>query len=450
MNMAPDIALPRPVSAGRDLNDLIRLAWPMVVVAFAVSLAQNLQTAILGHGNESASLYVLSLTQPFSFLFLAILECLAITNQVFSARSLNQWSRQKLLPATSLLATAGIVITGCVGGLISLSAPLLMKFLPVADTQFYSLKLPLFFLSMLPFVMLEMCNSALRGQGKSAASMVLVLANICLNASLCYFCYHVKNLGFWSVIIANALSSTVLIPVALALVWQAGKGETDQQPGAFIPRLTGLMLNVGLPVFASLVILFFGSVLIIPLLGQLGEQYVSAFLIVSRIRMLIVIPAVACGSALAIMLNQRMSTHSAVALKRLLLRGMGFIGALYLLLTVGVYLLESQLVSLLSVDARIQHISTAMMMMLLPAFFITPFVASLQALLEQLNQAKRVLILTVAIELATVAVILTGWKAFDQLNAVLYLILAFNIIYFIAFGREFFRLSDKIGDRNVL
>ncbi|NKI73706.1 MATE family efflux transporter [Dickeya sp. CFBP 2040] len=450
MNTTPDIALPQRQSVGRDISDLIKLSWPMVIVAFAVSLAQNIQTAILGHGNESTSLYVLSVIQPFSFLFLSILECLAISNQVFSARSMHQWSKQKLLPATAIMATLGMAIVGLLAGIISLSSPLLTQLLPVATPAFYSQVLPLYFVSMLPFIMLEMCNSALRGQSKSAVSMMVVLANIALNAAICYYCYHVQNLGFWSVIIANALSASLLTPIALLLVRQTGKGCTDPQPGAFIPRLTGLLLNVGLPVFASLVILFFSSVLIIPLLGTIGEEYVSAYLVVSRLRMLIVIPAVACGSALAIMFNQRMSTNSDSELKRLLQRGMGFISVLYLLLTVAVYFLESRLVGILSGDQQIQYISTSMMMVLLPAFFITPFVASLQALLEQLDQAKRVLILTVIIEAATVVAMLAGWKHFTQLNTILYLILAFNIIYFIAFGREFIRLAAKIGEKNVL
>lgn len=450
MNSSQNIALTSRQSAGRDISDLIRLAWPMVVVAFTVSMAQYMQTAILGHGGESTSLYILSLIQPFSFLFLAILECLAISNQVFSARSMHKWSKQKILPATSIMATVGIIIVALLAGLVSLSAPLLMKALPVINPQFYSQILPLYFLSMLPFMMLEMCNSALRGQGKSATSMMLVLANLSLNAGICYFCYHEKNMGFWSVIVANAVSAAALIPAALLLVWQTGKGHVDNQHGAFIPRLTALLLNVGLPVFASLVILFFGSVLIIPLLGALGEQYVSAFLLVNRLKMLIVIPAVACGSALAIMLNQRMSTHGESELKQLLHRGMGFVGVLYLLLTAVVYLFEAPLIGMLSGDEQIQRISTSMVMLLLPVFFITPFVASLQSLLEQLDQAKRVLVLTVIIETATVAVMLFGWKHFSQLNTILYLILAFNIIYFIAFGREFIRLAGKIGGKDVL
>lgn len=450
MNTTPDIALPQRQSAGRDISDLIRLAWPMVIVAFAVSLAQNIQTAILGHGNESASLYILSVIQPFSFLFLAILECFTISNQVFSARSMNQWSKQKLMPAAVIMATLGIAIVGLVASIISLSSSLLAQLLPVASPTFYSQILPLYFISMLPFIMLEMCNSALRGQSKSAFSMMIVLANIGLNATICYYCYHVQNLGFWSVIIANALSASLLTPIALLLVRCTGKGFVDPQPGAFIPRLTGLLLSVGLPVFTSLVILFFGSVLVIPLLGAMGDEYVSAYLVVSRLRMLIVIPAVACGSALAIMFNQRMSTHPDIELKRLLQRGMGFISILYILLTIAVYFLESRLIGILSGDEQIQHISTSMMMVLLPAFFITPFVASLQALLEQLDRAKRVLMLTVLIEITTVVTILAGWKYFTQLNTILYLILAFNVIYFIAFGREFIRLITQSGVKNVL
>lgn len=196
MNSPSEMTMPRRQSLGKDITDLMKLAWPMIIVAIAVSFSQNIQTAILGHGSETGSIYLLSMLQPFSFLFLAILECLAITNQVFSARSLNLWSRQKVLKATSLLATLGILIVALLSGATALCSSLLQAMLPVAGNEFYASALPLYFLSMLPFIQLEMCNSALRGQGKSALSMVLVIAYIVLNALLCYACYQFYGLGF--------------------------------------------------------------------------------------------------------------------------------------------------------------------------------------------------------------------------------------------------------------
>jgi Na+-driven multidrug efflux pump len=450
MNTSPEMTLLRRNSLSKDIADLLKLAWPMIVVAIAVSFSQNIQTAILGHGKETSSIYLLSMLQPFSFLFLAILECLAITNQVFSARSLNMWSRQKVLAATSLLATLGIVIVALLSGGTALCAPLLQTLLPVASNAFYSSALPLYFLSMLPFIQLEMCNSALRGQGKSALSMLLVIAYIVLNALICYTGYQVYGLGFNSIIISNALASALLIPVALWLVWRTGRHVEDDRPGAFIPRLSGLLLQVGMPIFASLVVLFFSSLLIFPLIGTLGEQYVAGFLIVTKIRMFIVIPAVACGSALAILINQRLAISSGEELKRLLHRGLAFICIIYLLLTSGIYFTEVSLIKILSGDRIIQDVSSQILLILLPTFFMTSFVASLQALLEQLEQARRVLVLTVIIELLTVITLLVGWDKFSQLQSIMNLIIVFNVVYFIAFGREYWRLANKIGSENVL
>lgn len=435
---------------GRDIADLLRLAWPMIVVAVAVSFSQNIQTAILGHGAETTSIYWLSMLQPFGFLFLAILECLAISNQVFSARSLNLWSKQKVLKATTILAAFGILILALLSGATAVSAPWLEKLLPVSGGRFYQEALPLYFLSMLPFIQLEMCNSALRGQGKSALSMLLVIAYIVLNACISYTCYHVYSLGFYSILVANALASGLLIPVATWLVWRVGREEQDDRPQAFMPRLKGLVQQVGLPIFASFIVVFFSSLLVFPLIGTLGEQYVAAFLIITKIRMFIVIPAVACGSALAILINQRLTISRGEELRRLLHRGLMFIGGLYLVLTVGVYLSEHALIGLLSGDGSIREASARMMLVLLPTFFLTAFVASLQALLEQLDQARRVLILTVIIELLMVTVLLAGWERLSNLNAIMGVIIVFSTINFLAFASEYWRLAKKIGRGHVL
>ncbi|MEN5151396.1 MATE family efflux transporter [Pseudomonas orientalis] len=450
MSTSPGLVLPQRQGAGRDIADLLKLAWPMIVVAVAVSFSQNIQTAILGHGAETTSLYWLSMIQPFSFLFLAILECLAISNQVFSARSVNLWSRQKVLRATLLLAVLGMLVIAFVSAAFALSAPWLENMLPVAGTHFYQQALPLYFLSMLPFVQLEMCNSALRGQGRSAASMLLVMAFIVLNGAICYTSYHVYGLGFYSIIVANALASCLLIPIATGLVWRVGRQAQDDRPQAFIPRLKGLLAQVGLPIFASFIVVFFSSLLVFPLIGKVGEQYVAAFLIITKIRMFIVIPAVACGSALAILINQRLTVTSGEGLKWLLHRGLMFIGGLYLVLTVAVYFSESRLIGLLSGDDAIREASSQMMLILLPTFFLTAFVASLQALLEQLDQARRVLILTVIIELLMVIVLWVGWERFSSVKSILGIIIVFSAINFLAFANEYWRLANKLGREHVL
>ncbi|WP_260955686.1 MATE family efflux transporter [Pseudomonas citri] len=450
MNTSPDLALSQRQGASRDIADLLKLAWPMIVVAVAVSFSQNIQTAILGHGAETTSIYWLSMIQPFSFLFLAILECLAITNQVFSARSLNLWSRQKVLVATSILSVLGILVVALLSGAIALCAPWLEKLLPVSGGGFYQEALPLYFLSILPFIHLEMCNSALRGQGKSTLSMFLVIAYIVLNAGICYISYHVYGLGFYSIIVANALASGLLMPVATLLVWRVGRQQQDDRPHAFLARLKGLLQLVGLPIFVSFIVVFFSSLLVFPLIGTLGEQYVAAFLIITKIRMFIVIPAVACGSALAILVNQRLTISSGEGLRRLLHRGLMFIGGLYAVLTVGVYLSEETLIGILSGNGTIRDASQQMMLILLPTFFLTAFVASLQALLEQLDQARRVLILTVIIELLMVIVLLVGWDRLSSLNAIMSIIITFSAINFLAFANEYWRLANKIGSEHVI
>jgi uncharacterized membrane protein len=108
------------------------------------------------------------------------------------------------------------------------------------------------------------------------------------------------------------------------------------------------------------------------------------------------------------------------------------------------------LIKILSGDRIIQDVSSQILLILLPTFFMTSFVASLQALLEQLEQARRVLVLTVIIELLTVITLLVGWDKFSQLQSIMNLIIVFNVVYFIAFGREYWRLANKIGSENVL
>ncbi|MGM3226120.1 MATE family efflux transporter [Dickeya zeae] len=437
-----------PAASG-DIRQIVALAWPMMVTAVVVSLSQNMQIAILGNGAESQTLLTLSFLQPFNFLFIAILECLAITNQVFSARSRHDWPRQRIWHSTLLLGALGVVVTALAALVCRVLALPLSDWMNSPDLALMRTAAPAYLLSMTPFLALEMCNAALRGQGRTVSAMALMCSYVLLSAAGCYLGFHVYQLGFEAVLLANSLPALVLLPAALWSLRQAATPVLDERPRAFVPRLLALLANAGLPVGFSMLVVFFSSMVIFPLVAALGAGFLPAFLIVIKLRAFFIIPAVATGSAIAILLNQRRRTHPASRLVALLNNGVWLIVLAYLALTLGVCWARNGILAGFSNDEVIRQSSQILLWLLLPTFFLTSLVAALQTLLEQVDRGRRVLLFTLVLELLMVAVALGAHRYFSDIQAIASLIVAFSLVYAVVFLREYRLLACALGEQDA-
>lgn len=436
-------------TANGDIRHILALAWPMMITAVVVSLSQNLQIAILGNGVQSQTLLTLSFLQPFNFLFIAIMECLAITNQVFSARSRHDWPRQRIRQSSFLLAVAGVVATLLVAALCWLLATPLARWMNSDDLSLMRSAAPGYLLSMAPFLALEVVNAALRGQGRTVQAMSLMCSYVLFNAAGCYLGFHVYQLGFDAVLLANSIPALLLLPWAVMALGRVTTPVPDDRSGAFIPRLLALLADAGIPVFFSMLVVFFSSMALFPLVAKLGEGYLPAFLIVIKLRAFFIIPAVAIGSAIAILFNQRLKTHVLAQQVRLLNSGVGMIALVYFLLTLALCWSGGGIVAGFSNDATIRQASQTLLVLLLPTFFLTSLVAALQTLLEQLERGKRVLLFTVLLELLMVAVALAAARYFDNIRMIAVLIVLFNLLYATVFLREYRLLAKALGERDA-
>ncbi|ACS83911.1 MATE family efflux transporter [Musicola paradisiaca] len=451
MGLISRVMTRRTSSVHGDVLQIVVLAWPMMVTAIVVSLSQNLQIAILGNGAESQTLSTLSLLQPFNFLFIAIMECVAITNQVFSARSRHDWPRGRIWHSTLLSGGLGLLATTAAAALCYLLASPLSSWMGSSDPSLMRSSAPWYLLSMTPFMLLEVGNAALRGQGRTAAAMLLMCAYILGNALLCFVGFQHYQLGFDAVLLANAVAAAPLLPLVFVLVRRQARtaDRPDDRPQAFLPRLLALLTNAGIPVFFSMVVVFFSSMVIFPMVARAGEGMLPAFLIVIKLRAFFIIPAVALGSAIAILSNQRLKTASVVALAGLLKSGLWLVVLVCLCLTLAVGAIRTGVLDGLSNDAVIRHASQTVLLLLLPTFFLTSLVAALQTLLEQLERGKRVLLFTLVLELAMAGVVLTTRSYFDDIRALAGLMVSFSVLYAVVFLREYRLLLKSLGERDA-
>ncbi|WJV55445.1 MATE family efflux transporter [Prodigiosinella aquatilis] len=434
-----------------DLRQVVTLAWPMILTAVVVSLSQNGQIWILGNnsaGNDA--LYLLSMLQPFHFLFIALLECLTITNQIFSARSTQHWPRRNVINSTLLFALVGALFLALIALCSWLFAAPLQHLYVSNNTRLFNTILPVYMLSLIPFLIFELSNAALRGQSKSKSSMTFIIGFILINFISCYIGFNYYHLGFSAVIYSNLIAALMLLPCSyITMVKTVSQGE-HAQARTYLPRLLAITADAGVPIFLSMMLAFASSAVIFPLLSKSGLGYATGFLIVVKLRTFFIIPAVAIGSAIAICVNQKLSNSAtSTTLSRILSKGLGWIALSYLVFTLLAFFSQHLLVDLLAGSEEIRKTAYLIMAWLLPTFFMTSLVASIQTILEQLGRGKRVLLVTFVMEALLIMAVLLA-DGGQNIHRLINIILVFNLLYLTVFVYEYYLLVKKMGKLNAV
>lgn len=418
-----------PPTALPDLSrTLFRLAAPLVIGGLGAAFLHLGQTYIFGHHPESSELFALSVMQPFFFLFIALMEAVAITNQVVSAKSSTDGPHRRAVISSVILS---VVVATLVVSIACLFLPL-RAYLDFGDSVGGTTALeilPWWFLSLAPFAVFEVFNAGLRGVGRTKQAMLLMLTLVVMNLVTVGVLVQGMSFGIEAIVWANWLVPLVLLlPAVVMLRRAAWQRATPMRPP--LPIFLPIMLAaVGGPIFISMISVFISSIVIFPFLTELGPENTSAFLVVMRVRALMVIPAVALGSALAILINQTVERISDADKRRLLMLGLQITAGCYLVFALVGAVVYDWVFERMVADRDVLDVILTIKGPVIATFFAIPIVAALQTLLEQLGRGTLVVLSTIAIELLTVGLLLTMYDSSMGILTIMLIVLLNAAVY---------------------
>lgn len=385
---------------------ILWLALPLMAGTLIAAGLQVLKTAILTHHGDTAALFTLAQVQPAFILMLACLESLAIANQVFSSKSVTNWPRGDVLRATRAFTIIGLGLTLLLVAGFFAAGFLLSDWWPVGQQLLPAMGL--FILSMSPFLLFELRNGALRGQGRTGQALIAFGVLIAVDAVITWVGVVHFDLGFNAVLLGNAAGPLVALPV---VIWMLRREIGKAVPGpveAFRKHMIGMTIGVAGPVFVSMFAGSASAAVIFPAMAALGPDVSSAFLILVRIRIFFIIPAVAMGSAIAILINQLPERGYGAEKRKTLLTGVTLVLVVYAMATAAIYaarfLLVDQVVPPQSL--ALSAATLGLIEQLIATFYLIALFTMAQVILEHLGFGVRVLLVTVVSEIATIALCL--------------------------------------------
>lgn len=441
---APSAGPSEASSVLRLLGKIGALAAPLALGACVLSVFNLGTLALLSRYDQGPALHTVSLLQPAFFLIIALMEGLGITNQVFAARTKRAFSQHGLRGSSWRLAIIGLgllfLLTALAYGAERVFGSRAGSWEPVlAD-------LPYAILSMAAFVVFEVYHGALRGRGRIFLGLVPFALAVTVTLAVMYGLLTQYDLGLYAVLLGNFVGPLLLLPVIIYLVHREARGGEPMSTHALYGQLRGLLAGVGGPVFFSILVASASAAVIFPVLDRFGKEEVSAFLVIIRLRVAFMIPAVAAGSAIAILVNQSFDEklkHGSSG--RILAVGLPVIFGFYLLATLALAFAPGMAIDTIvpQQTAALNVWSLRLLLLLSPTFFLLPCAVCMQIVLEQVGDGLKVLILTIVVEVATVCALLFALQDEQSIEFVCYVLIASAGVTFIAFLVRILMLSRK-------
>ncbi|WP_113423218.1 hypothetical protein [Rhizobium sp. SYY.PMSO] len=422
------------VSLASMMGQIIALAAPLAISACILSgLNLGMVTILARHGDTEA-IYLMSLMQPAFFIIIAMMEGLAISNQVFSARCKNMPSAGAVLKSSRTLCLVGLLLIGA----IALIAYCASQMLPLQSQSLALILsyLPMAALSMAAFLVFEIHHSALRGSGHALLAIGPFALAAILSLLVTYVLLDRYQIGFTAVLIGNFAGPLILLPIVVMLVRRIAMKDadiTEAMPEA--RRIWPLLSTVGFPVFFSILVASASAAFVFPVIDRFGADEVSAFLVVLRLRVAFTIPAVAAGSAIAILVNQSLNTRSGLSGDRYLAAGIPLVFAVYGVATVAILFAKTMAIGLIVPEnaTTLNMWSNNLLWLLLPTFFLMPCVVCIQIILEQIGDGPKVLVFTIVAEAATIGAIIFSAENSKSIESISHVLTVSSALLFAAY-----------------
>ncbi|MEV5577224.1 MATE family efflux transporter [Streptomyces parvus] len=374
---------------------ILGVGTPMVLSSAAVMAAQLGVTALIGAMGPSA-LYVRSVYMPVSYLFIAVTTGLAVTLQVVVARSTGRGERATAPGHLLHVACIGVVLHLLLGVvLVALGGPLAdAVHIPSGERGAFLRFLAAMVVGTLFGLLGELGSATLRGLGRTTVAAGVTAVTLVVHLGLIVLGV-LTHQGLW--IVPVAAGSAGVLEIALVLMLLARREGLRRPRGRLTPDRGTLSLvgTIGVPVSASYLVLFLVSLLLLRIVSVGGPDVVAGFNLGYTLQSALIVPAVAFGSAVALLMNQRLGAAEPTAARALFHKGLRVTLVAYAVPTGVLLAAPDALAAALSTEPQVREALAEFLTVAGPAFGCTGVALMVLTVLEQTGRGPLAVMLNV-------------------------------------------------------
>lgn len=333
------------------IKDVMSIAVPIMVSNLTLLICILINTRVLGNYNK-IYFYYLALAMPINYILLAIYEALRTCSLgICQATKLRNY--QFILQIKRMMFV-GVAIIAVLILFYILAEKLLASIGYIHSSEFYW-----FIVTMLVSAMCVanslIVGAALYAFGKQKVATIITVSASIIVCLLNYIFLYATNLGIFSINVAVALvylgATLVGLQFLKGFLLEDSSLETKAQPFLTIWRF---LYSIGTPIFSLYIVIFTSLFIYNTVLQHFGDGVVSAFSVVFRLQNVLMIPAIACGIAVGIVMN-RSAMEGDLARAISYLRSTFFcMLSVYLILAILSYIFAKEIIGLLILDLKIK------------------------------------------------------------------------------------------------
>lgn len=428
---------------------VLMMSLPLMVGSLIAASQALAKLGLLTYQNETEALFIFSMVTPGFILMLAFMESMAIANQVFSSRSVKNWPKGDVKRATTFFSILGSVLIVMVAAGIYFA----QGFLPTDHVMYPIMPfMAMFVLSFIPFFVFETRNAALRGQGRTGLALIPFAVLIVVDFTVTAIGILYMGWGFNAILVGNVVGPLVAFPVIYHLLNREVAGSEPSVDQGYKRNVIRMLIGVGVPTFLTTFAGSIAAMVIFPMLASFGNDTASSFILVIRMRVLFIIPAIAAGSAIAIMINSKGDHEHGQESRRILTYGTLMIALIYVIATAVLYLFHADVVGLMvpTDNGSLQSQSIILFGLLIGTFFLIGVGTMIQIILEHLGKGALVLITTILAEAITVGFVIFLLKSGGDLTMLALVMTGAAAFSLLAYCYFFMRLVSKMEAPHAL
>lgn len=397
-------------TTGDSYRRILGIGAPMVLSSAAVMAAQLGVTALIGAMGPSA-LYVRSVYMPVSYLFIAVTTGLAVTLQVVVARATGRGERSTAPGHLLSVARIGVVLHLLLGIALVALGGLLADAMHTSSGERDEFRrfLAAMVAGTLFGLLGELGAATLRGLGRTTVAACVTGVTLMVHLGLIVLGV-LTHQGLLIVPVAAGVAG--LLEIALVLLVLARREGLRRPRGRRAPTRDTLSLvgTIGAPVSASYLVLFLVSLLLLRIVAVGGPDTVAGFNLGYTLQSALIVPAVAFGSAVALLMNQRLGAGDLTAARALFHKGLRITLVAYAVPVCVLLAAPGALAGVLSTDPRVADALEEFLAVAGPAFGCTGVALMVLTVLEQTGRGPLAVMLNTFYFAVVVAL---GWYLVD-------------------------------------
>ncbi|WP_244590660.1 MATE family efflux transporter [Xenorhabdus mauleonii] len=344
--------------------------------------------------NAPQTLYALGLFLPLNYIMIAIHEGLRIPALRYSSQHYTD-ARNVIGTRLVLLFSAMVVLMVLLVGSVWLFQPGIAGLFHIATERQHdvmSFILPMLLVG-IPIGCATLILSTLFGSGVNRFASLLGISGTGLNLAATWLAAMHWHQGLQSLIWGAMIGSSYLTLSGGALLYSRGIRFSLIGARREAIQVLNDIAFIGVPVAGSFLLLFGFLFSFSYLVSFYGASEIAGFGIAFRIQSFVILPAIALGTAMAIHTNNAIAGQNFSLIRQILFIGVGLSAALYLVISVVVFLLQERMVILFTRDENVIIPALRYLNCVSPSYLSLGVMLVLMTAQEQTGQGLRILLI---------------------------------------------------------